>query len=275
VKNFVDLVKPQDFNIENLNRYILRSIWLGNRGLLFEVPPSQLKILKAYKSQFVESCLSLLVNEVATLTPQQQGLIRQKLQDFNIWPCLVIKAEKSKREVKSTLASWRRSYPVICVTCNSADMTKWAVQDNRVDGILFPLKIGSRLFDNATARMCNENNKFLLISLSDFLRIYNKRVQFVRDIRKMLFYAKKKDCKVVYCTRADNVNYLRAAKEMAGLLGELGDQSVDKITTSLNTTLFEVVTRNLYKNSPAYLGPGVEIFQVEPAKSDKNELEDN
>ncbi|MFW9990497.1 MAG: hypothetical protein ACFFD4_00415 [Candidatus Odinarchaeota archaeon] len=259
MKNFIDLIRPGDLDKNILNSFVMRSIWLGSRGLLVEAPPAELKSLKAYRKEFREDCLTILDGRKQLLNSHQRGIIKQKLQYFDLWPCLMIEDDKEKPEIKAALNAWRKSYTVICVKCNAAEITKWAVQDNRVDGILFPQKLGSRLFDLATARMCKQQDKFLLVPMARFLA--NPRVQIARDSRRMLFYAEKKDCAVICCTRAANVNHLRTDLELAGLLAEVSGYPGDKLVKSMNSTLSDTVKRNLFKNSPDYVGPGVTIIR--------------
>ncbi|MHA1166785.1 MAG: hypothetical protein ACTSP4_02895 [Candidatus Hodarchaeales archaeon] len=256
MKTFIDIVRPSRIESPVLDRYIIRALWLGIRGLLVECPPANLKEFKRYKTRLLESCLATLNEEYLTLSNQQKAVIEQKLKEFNIWPCLVIEGKNDKRGIKLLLQNYRKRYPVIIVECSSAEITKWAIQDNRVDGIFFPLKTGSRLFDIATARIMGKE-KFLMIGIEDFVMNFNQRVQFARDLRKNLFYAKKKDTNIVCCSRASLVSMMRATREIQGLIAEMGEYPLDKLKISGNTVLWKVIKTNLFRNSPAYLGPGV------------------
>ncbi|MFW9855803.1 MAG: RNase P subunit p30 family protein [Candidatus Thorarchaeota archaeon] len=179
--------------------------------------------------------------------------------------------DNDKAKIISTLRQKRRHFPIIAITCATPDITAWAAQDNRIDILKFrPFEIG-KLLTRSVAKLMNNHNKCLEISLADLYTLpYRSHIAAIRNIRNAFTEIIRKHVSYIFSSGAANIEHLRTPRELASL-GQILLNSTQLPLNALSVTPHSLLTQNLRKITPDYVIPGV--FKVNPSNQPKFEEE--
>lgn len=223
---------------------------------------------------YIEPCITCPTDDLdwfsGWLTPLGLGLVlweneskdRRKgpTTSFDRFKPRVTLTTTSKNQSKAKLDSLRLTNVIVVQHCSSPDVTKWACQDQRVDGLLFDNSSIHQLVDTSTARMMVENEKYLEVNCADFLRS-RPTIGALRNVRKALFRTSKKGVPTCLASQANRPYHLRAWRSMQGLATFLGMTEEDYKTGQ--TWLRDRIQRNISRLDPSFVAPGIWLVDEE------------
>lgn len=138
----------------------------------------------------------------------------------------------------------------VLVFDGDSDVNPKACEDPRLDIILASSKKDERIAQ-ATAKAALENE--IAIAL-DFSTLKSKRVEELKAWRKNLRVLEKYDTDYIVTTNADAQLDIRAPRDIAALIGELGGDGEKAVKDVPQKILKDIKERN----SQGYIGKGVE-----------------
>jgi RNase P/RNase MRP subunit p30 len=186
----------------------------------FTEPEYFLTFLKKlhFDSVIIESKEDKLSNIEAT---GSQTRIRNQDGDFFKYSRKTLKDQGKKHLNKNSIDTWREKCHFLVQKCNTAEITKWATQDQRIDAITFNFAEINSLFDLSTARLMKENEKFLEISLKDLFFFPGSLIKNTRNLLKALKKAKTKEVPLVFSSFASSIYDIFGFSELKGVLNYL------------------------------------------------------
>ena len=162
--------------------------------------------------------------------------------------------ESSKRN-PGDIDHIRKEHDFISYHCATPELTKWACQDQRIDAILFSLADIHQLADDSTIILAKEHDKALEI---EYYSILTNRypISFLRNIKKVVFRATKKNLPIIFSSRAQHVENLRSIYSLEGFLDFIDVPS--KYNTAISQQwLISRLERNRIRKSSNFIAPGI------------------
>lgn len=139
--------------------------------------------------------------------------------------------------------------------CDNPNVTKWASQDQRVDGLQFPLSDINKLADDSTIYLLKQNDKFIDLNLRE---IVSNRfpIHFLRNIKKVVHRASKKQIPILLSSYANSPVNLRSSLSTIGFTHFIGLENDYYINVS-QFWLFKRLERNRKRLNDNFISPGV------------------
>ena len=235
---FADLhlrINPKD--IQTAQRFISKAAQLGYRYI--SVPFTQ----------------GLQETEAATL----KDMCTKTGIDF------VLRADfkpRTQEDLMRFLRKFRRKFEVICIICDSKEISRQAAKDRRVDLINFPnLDYHKRFFDRSEAELASCSLTALEVDIKSLLVLEGPaRVRLLSSLRREVSIALEFQVPVVVSSGIDFENLLRMPRDLASLVYLFGldeAQGLDAISTNPNA----IVLRNREKLSSRFIAPGISVVK--------------
>ena len=172
--------------------------------------------------------------------------------------------ESSKRN-PSDIDYLRRENDFISYHATTPELTKWACQDQRIDALQFPLNDIHQLADDSTIILAKENDKSIEIEYNAILS--NKYpISFLRNIKKVVYRAVKKELPKLFSSKAQIVEQLRSRSSLEGFLEFIGmpDSYYKEISQSWLVTRLE---RNRLRKKEEFIAPGIWLKEQQENQS--------
>ena len=169
---------------------------------------------------------------------------------------------KDKRELLSSLRSFRRRFEVVSVLCTSKPVARQAARDRRVDLLSFPIA-GTRktFFDGAEAELASESFASLEIDMAQLLLFEGfQRTRCISTLRREATVAKRFGVPVILSSGEVGEYLLRKPQDYASL-AMLFDMDLALALKALSDVPLTIVQRNRQKLSPEFVAPGISIVR--------------
>jgi RNase P/RNase MRP subunit p30 len=160
------------------------------------------------------------------------------------------------------LRKLRRSFEIVCVLCQSKNVSRQAAKDRRVDLLNFPLiDFRQRFFDLAEAELASNSLASLEIDIEPILTSDPQtRIRLLSSLRKETSIAENSQVPIVVSGGASNERFMRRPVEMAvaaSLFGLEKQVALDAVSKNPST----IVKRNREKLSSRFVAPGIRVLR--------------
>ncbi len=219
-----------------------------------------------------------IIHEISS--PKQLSEVRRQIMHVTTWQTNVINKNESERfifhnllikhdeklkqsSIKKILTELRPRVEIVTMECTTPSLTKWALNDRRIDIVTFPPSQIKHLVDASTARISKEHNKYVELPLSHFLRVApSQRILTLRQYMEVFQRLRKKKTRIIVTSRARDPLELRNPVQIRSFLKTLGfTESEAREIVSANPN--ELIQKNLEKLSPKYILPGMKAVTLE------------
>lgn len=174
-------------------------------------------------------------------------------EDFN--PHLFLrKTLMEQKKNPNNLTTQRFQNDLIIFHCQSPEMVKWACQDQRIDGLQFPIHKFHQLVDESTVNLLESNDKLIEICLPDILKKRNP-IAPLRNIIKVIHKAQRKQVPIIISSQAKSLFELNHILCLLGFSEFIGMTS--KYFTEGQWWLLTRVLRNRKRREGQFIAPGV------------------
>ncbi|MHA1506847.1 MAG: RNase P subunit p30 family protein [Candidatus Asgardarchaeia archaeon] len=162
-----------------------------------------------------------------------------------------------RKNILRELRRSRRRVEIVSVACSKKDDIILAARDRRVD-IISLNEENMRYFTDSVAKLLKGTLKIVEVPLSPIIeRRGMDRVRYLRDARKVLKIALRRNVNIGLTLRPDDAMKVRSPKEIMSLASIL-DLSEDDARKAITENPINLLTENLRKLSSSYVMPGVE-----------------
>lgn len=151
--------------------------------------------------------------------------------------------DSNKERIKQILSKERFRNVLVSVKCNSPELTKWALTDNRVDIIEVDITDFGRLIDRKAVKIAKEKGKIIEINLRALIFQGNK-IGFLRNLQKGTHWIMKKKCQFIVTSGATNPYELRNPRDLCGL-APLFQMPYDQAIKSISQDIESIIERNV------------------------------
>ena len=170
---------------------------------------------------------------------------------------------ESSKKNPNDMDKIRNEFDLVCFFCTNAEITKWACQDQRIDCLTFQLSEIHLLVDDSTVNLAKNQDKAIEIDFSELLLKKNP-ISSLRNIKKVMHRAARKNLPVIFSSRARNVFNLRSVYSLIGFL-EFIDVKSNYYDEISQKWLYERLIRNQIRKKEFFLAPGIWIKNNEEA----------
>jgi ribonuclease P/MRP protein subunit RPP1 len=165
-------------------------------------------------------------------------------------------------DLLNQLRKLRRKFEVICVFCETKEVSRQAAKDRRVDLLNFPLfDFRRRFFDRAEAELACGGCAGFEVDVKPLLLLEGPaRVRLLGSLRREAAVAVEFRLPVVVSSGVSETSLMRKPREMAvmaSLFGLEGVPALDAVSTNPNL----LVERNREKLSRGFVAPGIRVIK--------------
>ncbi|MFW9930627.1 MAG: hypothetical protein ACFFD1_14660 [Candidatus Thorarchaeota archaeon] len=157
---------------------------------------------------------------------------------------------------KKVLDYWRFNCHFLVHECSSAEITKWAAQDQRLDALRFPPLYIHQLFDLSTARIMAENKKCLEITMKNFILSPTNQIKIFRNLLHVIKRAMNKEVPILFNSQIETIYDVVSPKSLIGLSAFL-DLNPDFIFNFSQIHLKKILEKNISRLQSNYVAPGI------------------
>ena len=180
-----------------------------------------------------------------TLLPNSQCFLRQTIT--------------TNKKNLSDLNSRRYAVDLLIFYCTNPDATKWACQDQRIDSLIFNPSNIHLLADDSTINLLKINNK--AIDINTFELVSKLAIGPIRNVRKAIYKAVKKDVPILLSSNANNPQELRSQQSVIAFSHFL-DIPVDYYSEISQKWLYSRLLRNQKRRTNSdFVAPN--IWEIE------------
>jgi len=169
---------------------------------------------------------------------------------------------RSQNELLSQLRKLRRKFEVVCVLCETKEVSRQAAKDRRVDLLNFPLlNYHGRFFDRAEAELASSALATLEVDVKPLLILQGPtRIRLLACLRREVAVAREYRLGVVVSSGVSEVMHLRKPREMAALASLFGLDSAAALE-AVSENPVGIVRRNREKLSSGFVAPGIRVVK--------------
>ncbi len=169
---------------------------------------------------------------------------------------------RSPAELLSLLRKVRRRFEVVCVLCESKEVSRQAGKDRRVDLLNFPLlDFRRRFFDRAEAELASCGVASFEVDVKPLLVLEGAaRVRLLAWLRREVAVALEFRLPVVVSSGISEPLLMRGPREMA-LLSSLFGVSGDAGLAAVSSTPVGIVEGNRVKLGAGFVAPGIRVLR--------------
>ena len=169
---------------------------------------------------------------------------------------------RSPDELLGLLRKLRRRFEVICVLCETKEVSRQAAKDRRVDLLNFPLlDYRRRFFDRAEAELASGGNAEFEVDVKPLLVLEGPaRVRFLSSLRREVAVALEFHLPLVVSSGVSEALFLRKPRELAllaSLFGLEGTAALDAVSVCP----VGLVERNREKLGTGFVAPGIRVIK--------------
>jgi RNase P/RNase MRP subunit p30 len=165
-------------------------------------------------------------------------------------------------ELVRDLRRLRRKFEIVCVMCESKNVSRQAARDRRVDLLNFPsVDFRRRFFDLAEAELASNSLASLEIDMGPLITSETPtRVRLLTSLRREASIADGFNVPIVVSSGAQNERLIRRPMEIAittSLFGLKKHLALDTVSKNPST----IVKRNREKLSATFVAPGIRVLR--------------
>ncbi len=165
-------------------------------------------------------------------------------------------------ELIRDLRKLRRKFEIVCVLCESKNVSRQAAKDRRVDLLNFPsVNFRGRFFDLAEAELASNSPASLEIDMNPLLTSETPtRIRLLSSLQRETLIADGFNVPIVVSSGASNERFIRKPAEIAiatSLFGLPKQLALDTVSKNPET----IVKRNREKLSPNFIAPGIRVLR--------------
>ncbi|MCL1978096.1 MAG: hypothetical protein FWG55_08380 [Candidatus Bathyarchaeota archaeon] len=189
--------------------------------------------------------------------------LKTACKDAGIEP--VLRADlypRNENDLMNSLRRLRRKFDIICVFCDSKDISRQAAKDRRVDLLNFPnLDYRKRFFDRSEAELASNSNAALEIDVKPLLALEGPaRTRFLSCLRREVAIAKAFGVPLIISSGVSEERFIRMPRDMASLSYLFGLGNVEALD-AVSFNPLAIVLRNREKLGSSFVAPGVSIVK--------------
>jgi RNase P/RNase MRP subunit p30 len=156
----------------------------------------------------------------------------------------------------------RRSFEIVCVLCQSKNVSRQAAKDRRVDLLNFPLvDFRGRFFDAAEAELASESLASLEVDMEPLITSDPRtRIRLLSSLRREASIAQDFNVPIIVSGGASSERFMRRPIEMAtvaSLFGLKKNVALDAVSKNAAS----IVSRNRQKLSSSFVAPGIRVLR--------------
>lgn len=165
-------------------------------------------------------------------------------------------------ELVRDLRRLRRKFEIICVACQSKNVSRQAAKDRRVDLLSFPsFDFRRRFFDRAEAELASNSLASLEVNMEPLLTLEGTaRIRLLSSLRKEASIASGFDVPIVVSSGASNELLMRKPMELA-IMASLFDLEKHSALDAVSKNPAAIVKRNREKLSSHFVAPGIRVVR--------------
>jgi len=169
---------------------------------------------------------------------------------------------RNENDLMNGLRRLRRKFDIICVICDSKDISRQAAKDRRVDLLNFSgFDYRNRFFDRSEAELARSGTAALEIDVKPLLVLEGPaRIRFLSCLQREIAIAKVFGVPLIVSSGASEERFMRMPRDMASLSYLFGVSTVEALdAVSFNPV--SIVLRNRAKLDGCFVAPGVRIVR--------------
>ena len=169
---------------------------------------------------------------------------------------------RSQNELLSLLRKFRRKFEVICVLCESKEISRQAAKDRRVDLLNFPLLDDrKRFFDRAEAELAASASTSLELDIKPLLILEGPpRIRLISSLRREIRTALDFKLPIVISSGVSETILLRKPREMA-LIASIFDLDFERALKAVSENPVAIVKKNRGKLNADFVSPGIRVIE--------------
>ena len=170
-------------------------------------------------------------------------------EDFSICNAIEVSGKPSK--LRDEIRKYKDTDDILIARGKDEEVTRAAVETERLDIILQPVK-----FNNVLGKIASDNSIALGFNIGSIIHTRGEeRVRELRIMRANLMYARKYDLQMVLTCEPYSMYDFRSPREMAALGGLFG-MSLKEAVDGMSTVPLDIIR----KKSTGHIQEGVEII---------------
>ncbi len=178
---------------------------------------------------------------------------------------LVLRADlrpRNENDLMSNLRRLRRKFDVLCVICDTKEISRQAAKDRRVDLLNFPhLDYRKRFFDRPEAELASSSLAALEIDVKPLLVLEGPaRIRFLSTLRREVAIAKLFGVPLIVSSGVSEERFMRMPRDMASLSYLFGLGEVEALD-AVSSNPLAIVLRNREKLGGNFVAPGIRIVK--------------
>ena len=178
---------------------------------------------------------------------------------------LVLRADlypRNENELMNSLRRLRRKFDIICVLCDTKEISRQAAKDRRVDLLNFPnLDYRKRFFDRSEAELARSGTTALEIDVNPLLVLEGPaRIRFLSCLRREITIAKTFGVPLIVSSGVTEERFMRMPRELASLSYLFGLDTIEAID-AVSLSPLAIVLRNREKLGNNFVAPGIHIVK--------------
>ena len=230
-------LRPNTRELEQTVKLVRKAADLGYRQVAITFPPDA---RERETRQLTSACAGVGI-DVATRV--------------DLWP-------NTPNDLIGDLRKLRRKFEIICVLCESKNVSRQAAKDRRVDLLNFPSSnFRGRFFDMAEAELASNSLASLEIDMEPLLTSETwTRIRLLSSLRRETSIADNYGVPIVVSSGASDERNIRKPTEVAIATSIFGlEKRLALDTVSRNPA--GIVKRNRRKLDPNFIAPGIRILR--------------
>jgi RNase P/RNase MRP subunit p30 len=169
---------------------------------------------------------------------------------------------RTQEDLMRFLRKFRRRFEIICIVCDSKEVSRQAAKDRRVDLLNFPnLDYHKRFFDRAEAELASCSLAALEVDVKSLLVMEGPpRVRLLSSLRREVAIALEFHVPVVVSSGVGEEQLLRKPRDLASLAYLFGLNEAQALDAVSNNPA-GIVLRNREKLSSRFIAPGISVVK--------------
>jgi RNase P/RNase MRP subunit p30 len=174
---------------------------------------------------------------------------------------------RNQEDLTRFLRKFRRKFEVICILCDSKEISRQAAKDHRVDILNFSsLDYKKRFFDRAEAELASNTEVTLEIDAKPLLTLEGPpRTRLLSTLRREAAIAKEFQVPLLISSGVSEELLMRKPHDMAAL-GFLFGLQEETCLDAVSSNPAAIVIRNRGKLNSKFVAPGVTLLKEGTAK---------
>jgi len=168
----------------------------------------------------------------------------------------------TENDLTRFLRKFRRSFELICITCDNKEVARQAAKDRRVDLLNFPsMDFRKRFFDHAEAELASGCLAALEVDIKPLMILEGPPlVRLLISLRREVAIAKEFHVPIVLSSGVSELQFMRKPRDLASLGFLIGMDEASALE-AVSSSPWSIVERNREKLSTRFVAPGISIVK--------------